>query len=133
MKSIVLTDKTTALAQALIEQKNIFVIETGASPIGEILYTIDRLASAGFDILYLSSASGFQTIVRLCRRIGNIHPAQTFRIIDVESASIGKNNFALRLLRSQDIAETVRMYGASEEKIEDAAYLSALNPLNTAI
>lgn len=110
---ILITDDKTNLCSALLEQYHIAQIAEGKSRYGQILYTLDKAVGSGLKVLYLSDHESFARISEISERICNMHADGEILVLDIDSASIGKNNLCLRLAQSENPIATAKSFGTN--------------------
>lgn len=110
---ILITDYKTNLSSALSEQYHIAQISEGKSRYGQIMFTLDNAVGAGLKVLYLSDHESFARISEISERISKMHAVGEILVFDIESATIGKNNFSLKIAQSKNPVATAKLYGAN--------------------
>lgn len=133
MKNIILTDISTHLCKGLINQYGIYEINNSKSPIGQILYSVDQLASNSFDIVYLCGEENYSIINEICLKIARVHSLSSITVINLDSCSkLGRNNLALKLATG-DIKSLIADYELEYNVLFDEQYNIAINALTKKI
>lgn len=107
MKPIILTDKSCQLTQSQIDNKDIFVINSDKSALGQIVYTLDILSSTGTDIIYLSSHEFYKSVILACEKIASMHSKNAIIVIDTESSSLTQEELIKNVVSSKNIIDTL--------------------------
>ena len=127
MNKIYLTDRSTGLCEALFEQNQLYMIKDKNNLFGEIVYCVDRLLAAGFNIVYFTTSSNYNKLSTQFSKMVEIHSNNSIELINIESDLIGKNNVTYKLLSSTKIETVIKKYQLKTIVFEDKNYLSALN------
>ena len=107
MKTIIITDQTTNLHSTLMEQYPLHVINNTKSQVDQVIYSIDKLLSAGYDVVYLSDSKLFKVLSLKFERICNMYPNSQITIINLDTMWVNKNHLALRILESECVEEVI--------------------------
>jgi hypothetical protein len=110
MKTIIITDQTTNLHNTLIEQYPLHVINNTKSQINQVINSIDKLLSAGYDVIYLSDSKLYKVLSLKFESICNMYPNSQITIINLDSIWINKNNLAIRILESECVENIILKY-----------------------
>lgn len=100
MKYSIITDSNTNLSKAL---NNYSIIEINVDKYkkGKITYGIDLALNNSDGVIYLTNEENFATIKDIAEKELKVHD-KIIIVADVNSAKIGKNNLALKVLRAAD-------------------------------
>ena len=115
MKTIILTDGSTNLDRVLFEQYEFYLVENERSPFGQIIYSVDKLLSAGFNIIYLTNSLLYDKLACQFDKMSDIHSNNFIKLVNIDSALVGKNNIALKILTSTDLEKTLKTYKLQSE------------------
>ena len=110
MKTIIITDQTTNLHNTLIEQYPLHVINNTKSQINQVINSVDKLLSAGYDVIYLSDSKLYKVLSLKFESICNMYPNSQITIINLDSIWINKNNLAIRILESECVENIIFKY-----------------------
>lgn len=110
MALVFLSDVSTKLNNTLINEKDIYIINDEKSLYGQILYSIDYMMNAGFDIIYFASNENYPYIISLANKVSKIHSSRNITIIDIDSHLIGRNNLVYRLSSAKNIKKLISQY-----------------------
>lgn len=119
MKPIILTDKSCQLSEEQNNNKDIFVINSDKSALGQIVYTLDILSSTGTDLIYLSSHEYYKSIIMACEKIASMHSKNAIIVIDTESSSLPQEELINLLISSQNIVETLKINNCNYNIVYD--------------
>ena len=122
MNKIYLTDRSTGLCEALFEQNQLYMIKDNNNLFDEIIYCVDRLLSAGFNIVYLTTSSNYNKLSTQFSKMVEIHLNNYIELINIDSDLIGKNNVTYKLLSSKDTKSVIKKYQLKMIVFEDKNY-----------
>ncbi len=100
MKYSIITDSNTNLSKALNDY-SIIEINVDKYKKGKITYGIDLALNNSDGVIYLTNEENFATIKDIAEKELKVHD-KIIIVADVNSAEIGKNNLALKVLRAVD-------------------------------
>lgn len=100
MKYSIITDSNTNLSKALNDY-SIIEINVDKYKKGKITYGIDLALNNSDGVIYLTNEENFATIKDIAEKELKVHD-KIIIVADVNSAEIGKNNLALKVLRAAD-------------------------------
>ena len=100
MKYSIITDSNTNLSKALNDY-SIIEINVDKYKKGKITYGLDLALNNSDGVIYLTNEENFTTIKDIAEKELKVHD-KIIIVADVNSAEIGKNNLALRVLRAAD-------------------------------
>ena len=100
MKYSIITDSNTNLSKALNDY-SIIEINVDKYKKGKITYGIDLALNNSDGVIYLTSEENFATIKDIAEKELKVHD-KIIIVADINSAEIGKNNLALKVLRAED-------------------------------
>lgn len=124
MKPIILSDCSTELRTT----KDIFVVNSEKSALGQIVYTLDSLSNTGTNIIYLSSHEYFPSIILASQKISSLHSKNSILVIDIDSTD-NKENLIKNIIKSKDVFNEINDFEcnfsliktSSLEKVESIA------------
>lgn len=100
MKYSIITDSNTNLSKALNDY-SIIEINVDKYKKGKITYGIDLALNNSDGVIYLTNEENFAFIKDIAEKELKVHD-KIIIVADINSAEIGKNNLALRVLRAED-------------------------------
>lgn len=100
MKYSIITDSNTNLSKALNDY-SIIEINVDKYKKGKITYGIDLALNNSDGVIYLTNEENFAFIKDIAEKELKVHD-KIIIVADVNSAEIGKNNLALKVLRAAD-------------------------------
>ena len=100
MKYSIITDSNTNLSKALNDY-SLTEINVDKYKKGKITYGLDLALNNSDGVIYLTNEENFAFIKDIAEKELNIHD-KIIIVADINSAEIGKNNLALRVLRAED-------------------------------
>lgn len=100
MKYSIITDSNTNLSKALNDY-SIIEINVDKYKKGKITYGLDLALNNSDGVIYLTNEENFAFIKDIAEKELKIHD-KIIIVADINSAEIGKNNLALRVLRAED-------------------------------
>lgn len=100
MNYSIITDSNTNLSKALNDY-SIIEINVDKYKKGKITYGIDLALNNSDGVIYLTNEENFATIKDIAEKELKVHD-KIIIVADVNSADIGKNNLALKVLRAVD-------------------------------
>ena len=100
MNYSIITDSNTNLSKALNDY-SIIEINVDKYKKGKITYGIDLALNNSDGVIYLTNEENFATIKDIAEKELKVHD-KIIIVADVNSAEIGKNNLALKVLRAAD-------------------------------
>lgn len=100
MKYSIITDSNTNLSKAL-KDYSLTEINVDKYKKGKITYGLDLALNNSDGVIYLTNEENFAFIKDIAEKELKIHD-KIIIVADINSAEIGKNNLALRVLRAED-------------------------------
>ena len=100
MKYSIITDSNTNLSKALNDY-SLTEINVDKYKKGKITYGLDLALNNSDGVIYLTNEENFAFIKDIAEKELKIHD-KIIIVADINSAEIGKNNLALRVLRAAD-------------------------------
>lgn len=100
MKYSIITDSNTNLSKALNDY-SLTEINVDKYKKGKITYGLDLALNNSDGVIYLTNEENFAFIKDIAEKELKIHD-KIIIVADINSAEIGKNNLALRVLRAED-------------------------------
>lgn len=100
MKYSIITDSNTNLSKALNDY-SLTEINVDKYKKGKITYGLDLVLNNSDGVIYLTNEENFAFIKDIAEKELKIHD-KIIIVADINSAEIGKNNLALRVLRAED-------------------------------
>ncbi len=100
MKYSIITDSNTNLSKALNDY-SLIEINVDKYKKGKITYGLDLALNNSDGVIYLTNEENFAFIKDIAEKELKIHD-KIIIVADINSAEIGKNNLALRVLRAED-------------------------------
>lgn len=100
MKYSIITDSNTNLSKAL-NNYSLTEINVDKYKKGKITYGLDLALNNSDGVIYLTNEENFAFIKDIAEKELKIHD-KIIIVADINSAEIGKNNLALRVLRAED-------------------------------
>lgn len=100
MKYSIITDSNTNLSKALNDY-SLTEINVDKYKKGKITYGLDLALNNSDGVIYLTNEENFATIKDIAEKELKVHD-KIIIVADVNSAEIGKNNLALKVLRAAD-------------------------------
>lgn len=100
MKYSIITDSNTNLSKALNDY-SLTEINVDKYKKGKITYDLDLALNNSDGVIYLTNEENFAFIKDIAEKELKIHD-KIIIVADINSAEIGKNNLALRVLRAED-------------------------------
>ena len=100
MKYSIITDSNTNLSKALNDY-SLTEINVDKYKKGKIIYGLDLALNNSDGVIYLTNEENFAFIKDIAEKVLKIHD-KIIIVADINSAEIGKNNLALRVLRAED-------------------------------
>lgn len=100
MKYSIITDSNTNLSKALNDY-SLTEINVDKYKKGKITYGLDLALNNSDGVIYLTNEENFAFIKDIAEKELKVHD-KIIIVADINSAEIGKNNLALRVLRAED-------------------------------
>lgn len=115
MKSVFITDQSTNLNKELLNQYNILLIKNAKSLCGQIIYELDQILNANFNIIYLTDDNIYNFVNSISDKLISFHEHQEIKVININSELIGKNNLSLRLVNAKNIDFIINQYNLKQQ------------------
>ena len=115
MKSVFITDQSTNLNKELLNQYNILLIKNAKSLRGQIIYELDQILNANFNIIYLADDNIYDFVNSISDKLISFHEHQEIKVININSELIGKNNLSLRLVNAKNIDFIINQYNLKQQ------------------